>query len=144
MRRAILTCLAALMLLSSTPCAAFAKDGKDAWRKDEIVARLKKARAENRRVVIHFREGYDVTGRVGELRERGFTFEPDGKDSTLLLNRTDMSVGILYEDVDGVQHPSKLRKFFKGVRMGALGVSAFFIVLPVYSIQALLGKRIEC
>lgn len=144
MRGTILSCLAALALLSALPSAALAKDGRDKWRKEEIVARLKKARAENRRVIIHFREGYDVTGRVGELRERGFTLEPDGKDSTELLKGTDMTVGILYEDVDGVKHPSKMRKFLKGVRMGALSASAFVIVLPVYGVLALLGDLPEC
>lgn len=150
MKKSILVCLAALALLSAAPGAAFAQGGREARRKEEVVAHLKKARSENRRVIIHFKEGYDVTGRVGELRERGFTFEPDSKDDAdilkgaAILKGTEMVVGILYEDVAGVQHPSKVRKFFKGLRTGAIGVGAFFVIMPVYGVQALLGNLPDC
>src|SRR5215207_4065287 len=111
MRTTMLSCLAALALLSAVPSAALARGDKDEHRRERVVARLKKARAENRRVIIRFKEGYDVTGRVGEIYEKGFTFEPDDKDDVPLLKRSDMVAGILYENVSGVQHPSKMRKF---------------------------------
>src|SRR6185436_15962968 len=144
MRRTILSFLAALAFLSVVPSAALAKGDKDERRREEVVARLKKARAENRRVIIRLKEGYGLTGRVGEIRERGFTFEPDNKDDAELLKGSDMAAGIFYEDVTDVRHPSKLRTFFKGVRTGVVGAGAFFIVMPVYGVQALRGELPGC
>jgi hypothetical protein len=46
--------------------------------------------------------------------------------------------------VVGVQRPSKLRKFFKGLRTGVVGAGAFFIVMPIYGVQAMLGDLPEC
>ena len=144
MRTTILSCLAALTLLSAAPSAALARDGKDERRREEVLARLRKARAENRRVIIRLKEGYGLTGRVGEIYEKGFTFEPDNKDDAELLNGSNMVAGIFYENVMGVQHPSKMRKFFKGVRTGLVGAGAFFIVMPIYGVQALRGELPKC
>jgi hypothetical protein len=144
MRGTILSFLAALALLSAVPSAALAKGDKDERRREEVVARLKKARAENRRVIISLRKGYGLTGRVGEIRERGFTFEPDNKDDAELLKGAGMVAAIFYEDVTGVRHPSKMREFFKGVRTGLVGTGAFFVVMPIYGVQALLGNLPGC
>ena len=144
MRKAILSCLAALALLTAVPTATLAKDDKDEHRREEVLARLKKARAENRRVIIHLKRGYGLTGRGGEIYEKGFTFEPDNKNDAELLKGSDMVAGIFYDDVKGVEHPSKLRKFFKGVGIGLVGTGAFFIIMPVYAIQALRGDLPSC
>lgn len=144
MRRTLISFLAALALLSAVPSAALAKGDKDERRREEVVARLKKARAENRRVIIRIKDSYHLTGRVGEIHERGFIFEPDDKDDADLLKGLDMVAGIFYEDVTGVQHPSKMRKFFKGVRTGVIGAGAFFIVMPIYGVQALRGELPPC
>ena len=78
MKKHILTCLAALALLSAAAPAALAQGGADGARVEKVSARVKEARSEARRVTIKFRDGARVTGKVGEVRERGFTFEPDG------------------------------------------------------------------
>ena len=144
MKRCILTCLAALALLSAAPRAAFAKGVGDEPRREEVLARLKKAQAEHRRVEIKFNNKVKLVGRVGELREKGFTFEPDNKADADALKGMHMVAAVLYEDVDAVQYPSKMKKFFKGVRTGFVGAGAFFVVMPVYGVQALLGNLPDC
>jgi len=149
MRRSILTCLAALALLSAVaPPAAPAQgveEGKQASPHDaEVVARVKEARGENRRVIIKFKNTVSLTGRVGELREKGFIFEPDNKDDAAVLKGMDMVAGVPYEDVVAVERPSKMRKFFKGVGIGVKGVGAMFIVMPIYGVQALRGELPGC
>ena len=141
MRRSILTCLAALVLLAT---AAANVRGQNATGVEGVAARVRKARDENRRVIIKFKNGVYVTGRVGETRERGFTFEPDSRDEADVLKGMGMVAAVLYEDVAAVERPSKLKKFFRGVRMAFIGAGAFFIVMPVYGVQALLGDLPEC
>src|ERR1700749_1459577 len=117
MRKSILVCLAALVLLSAAamPSAAFGQSARDARRREEIVTHLKKARSENRRVILRFKNGADVEGRGGELREKGFTFEPDKEEDANDLRSMGATAAVLYEEVQSVEHPSKVRKFFKGV-----------------------------
>jgi len=139
MRKGILVCLAALALLSATS-AAHAQGGREGGRvtphEAKVAARLKEARDKGRRVTINFREGGSVTGRVGELRERGLTFEPDGLSPELRrLNRTAV---ILYEDVDSVQYPSKVRSFFKKVGYGLAVGGAYAVVAPLNGATLLL------
>ena len=105
---------------------------------------MKKARAENRHVIIRFEDEMSVTGRVGELRERGFTFEPDNEDDALELKGRNTVAGVLYEDIKTVQYPSKVRKFFKGVRYGLLGAGGSVIFLPYAAVMGLLGREICC
>jgi hypothetical protein len=142
MKKSILACLAALVLLPAP--AASAQQGRGAPRDAEIVARLKKARAENRRVTVGFKQGMNVTGRVGEIREKGFTLEPDSEHDALVLKGQDTVAGVLYEDVKTVQYPSKMRKFFKGARYGLLGVGGTVIFLPYAIVMAALGREVCC
>ena len=145
MAKTILSCLMALALLSAAaPRAARAQGGRGAARDEKVVARLKKARDENRRVIIRFKDEASLTGRVGELRERGFTFEPDNKDDALELKGRNTVAGVLYEDIKTVQYPSKVREFFKGVRYGLLGAGGTVIFLPYATVMALLGREICC
>lgn len=145
MKKSMLSCLAALALLSAaTPLAARAGGRQNATAAAETVARLQKARAENRRVVIRFKNGASVTGRVGEVRDRGFTLEPDSADDALVLKGENAVAAVLYEDVAAVQYPSKMRKFFKGVRFGFMAAAALVIVPPIYGVEALLGRLPEC
>ncbi|HEX8147199.1 MAG TPA: hypothetical protein VF591_08475 [Pyrinomonadaceae bacterium] len=148
MKKSILAGLAALALLSAAPRAALAGDGQ---RGDEVVARVKKAHAEGRRVrvkfkkeVFWFKEEITVTGRVGEVRERGFTFEPDDKGDAAFLKGKGLVAAVRYEDVASVHYPSKMKKFFKGVGIGAMGVGAFFVIMPTYGVLALLGELPSC
>jgi uncharacterized membrane protein YfcA len=146
MKKSILACLAALALLSAAvmPSAALGQSARDARRKEEVITHLKKARSENRRVLIRFKNGVDVTGRVGELRERGFTFEPDNEEDANDLKGMGVTAAVLYENIQGVEHPSKVRKFFKGVRYGLLGAGGTVIFLPYVAVMALLGREVCC
>jgi hypothetical protein len=142
MKKSIMTCMAALALLSAAavPSAALGQSARDARRKEEVIRHLKKARSENRRVTIRFKSGADVTGLVGELRERGLTFEPDGLGPE--LRRQNAAAVILYEDVASVQHPSKVRSFFKKVGYGLALGGAFVVVAPLYGLALLIGGGI--
>jgi hypothetical protein len=151
MKKSILAGLAALALLSAAPRAAQAKGDGDVQPREEIVARVKKAQAERRRVRVRFKKEFawfkeEVTlaGRVGEVREKGFTFEPDDKDSVAFLKGKGMVAAVLYDDVASVRYPSKVKKFFKGVGIGVMGAGAFFVVMPVYGVLALLGELPSC
>jgi hypothetical protein len=142
MKKSILTCLAALMLLGATvPSGALARGGQEGGRVTppdaEVLARVKDARTKNRRVTIKFKDGADVTGRVGEVRERGFTFEPDGLGPE--LRRQNVAAVILYENVASVRHPSKVRSFFKKVGYGLGVAGAFVVVAPLNGVAILLG-----
>jgi len=144
MRKSILVCLAALALLSATPAAARAEGGAEVARNAKLMARLQKARAENRRVEVKMKDGVNLLGRVGEVRERGFTFEPDNREDAYALRGRGLVAAVLYEEVDTVQYPSKVRKFFKGVGKGfaIAGMSVAF--LPTYGVLALLGDLPSC
>ena len=144
MKRSILACLATLALLSAAPHAAYAKSIGDEPPREDVVARLKKAQTEHRRVEIKLSNKVRLVGRVGELREQGFTFEPDNKDDAAVLKGMNMVAAVLYENVASVQYPSKMKRFFKGVRTGFIGAGAFFVVMPVYGVQALLGNLPDC
>jgi hypothetical protein len=147
MRRSILTCLAALALLAmAAPSGALARGGQAGGQvtlpDTEVVARLRDARTKNRRVEVKFKNTVTLTGRVGEVRERGFTFEADNRDDADVLKG--MVAAVLYDDVASVHYPSKLKKFFRGVRTGLVGTGAFFVVMPIYGVQALLGDLPSC
>ena len=136
-----LSCLAALVLLATAaPSGALARGGQEgggvAPPDTKIVARVKKARDTNRRVTVKFKDGAGVTGRVGEMRERGFTFEPDGLSPE--LRRQNAAAVIPYEDVASVRHPSKVRSFFKKVGYGAALGGAYAIVGPMNGVTLLL------
>ncbi len=131
-----MTCLTALALLWAAPRAALAQSGGgDEAGRAKVVTRLKKARAENRRVTINFKSGAHITGRVGELRAQGLTFEPDGLSPE--LKRLNSAAIILYEDVGSVQSPSKVRSLFKKVGYG-LGMAGGYAVITTLSAPALL------
>ena len=141
MRKSILSCLAALALLSAVaPSAALAQGGEEGKQAKppgaEVVARVKDARAKNRRVTVKFKSDASVTGRVGELRERGFTFEPDGLGPE--LRRQNAAALILYEDVASVRHPSKVKSFFKKAGYGLGLAGAFVVVAPLNGVTLLL------
>jgi hypothetical protein len=144
MKKGILVCLTALALLSATPCAALARGGGDKHGSEKVLAGLKKAQLKNRRVEVNLKNGVNLLGRVGELRERGFTFEPDNPADADVLKRMNMVAAILYEEVGSVRYPSKVRKFFKGVGKGfeIAGMAVAFI--PVYGVLALLGDLPSC
>src|SRR4051812_37149341 len=116
MTKEIISMVAALVLLAAAPSAALGQSARDARRREEVVTHLKKARSENRRVILRFKNGADVAGRVGELREKGFTFEPDKEEDANDLQSMGATAAIFYEEIKSVEHPSKVRKFFKGVR----------------------------
>lgn len=142
MKKHILTCLVTLALLSAAaPSVALARGGQEGGQvmlpDTKVVARLKDARDSNRRVTVKFRDGARVTGRVGELRERGFTFEPDGLGSE--LRRQNAAAVIFYGDVASVRHPSKVRSFFKKVGYGLGVAGAFAVVAPINGVAILLG-----
>lgn len=141
MKKSILAGMAALALLSAAaPSGALARGGQEGVRVTppdaEVVARVKKARTKNRRVTVKFRSGAEVTGQVGEVRERGFTFEPDGLSPE--LRRQNAAAVISYDDVDSVQHPSKVRSFFKKVGYGLAVGGAFVVVAPLNGVSLLL------
>jgi hypothetical protein len=141
MRKSILTCLAALVLLATAaPSGALARGGQEGGQvtlpDTKVVARLKDARTKNRRVTVKFKDGASVTGRVGELRERGFTFEPDGLGPE--LRRQNAAAVIFYGDVASVQHPSKVRSFFKKAGYGLGMAGAFAVVAPINGVTLLL------
>ena len=144
MKKSILACLAALALLSAAPGAALAKGGGDESVREKVVARLKKAQAENRRVEVHLKYGLSLRGRVGELRERGFTFEPDNKADVAALKELGLVAAVLYDDVDSVRYPSKVRKFFKGVGIGFTIAGMTVAFLPTYAVLAMLGELPSC
>ena len=145
MKKSILTCLAALALLSAAPPrAALARGVGDRPVSEKFAARLKKAQAENRRVEVKLKNGVNLLGRVGEVRERGFTFEPDNKADADALRGMNMVAAVLYEDVAVVQYPSKARKFFKGLGFGFRAAGEIVAFLPVYGVLALLGELPSC
>ncbi len=144
MRKSILVCLAALALLAAaTPSGAYAQGGQEgapaAPPDAKVVARLKKARAENRRVEVNLKNGVNLLGRVGEVRERGFTFEPDNQDDADALRGLNMVAAVLYDDVDSVRYPSRVRKFFKGVGKGFAIAGMAVAFLPAAGVLTLLG-----
>ena len=151
MRKSILVCLAALALLAAAPRAALAKGDRGGQPREEVVARVRKAQAERRRVRVTFKKEFGwfkeevtLTGRVGEARERGFTFEPDDRDDVAFLKGQGLVAAVLYDDVASVRYPSKMKKFLRGVGIGVLGAGAFFIVMPAYGVLALLGELPSC
>jgi hypothetical protein len=150
MRKSILVSLAALALLSAAPRAALAKGAGDGQPREEVVARVKKAHAENRSVRVTFnkeftwfKEEVTVTGRISEVREQGFTFVPDDKADAAAWKATGRGA-VRYEEIVSVRYPSKVKKFFKGVGIGAMGAGAFFVVMPVYGVLALFGELPSC
>ena len=140
MKKSILACLAALVLLSAASPAAFAQGVEKSRpvtpRATVVAARVKDARAKGRRVTVKFKDGADVTGRVGEVREQGFTFEPDGLSPE--LRRQNAAAVILYEGVASVEHPSKVRSFFKKVGYGLAVGGAFVVMAPLNGATLLL------
>jgi len=140
MRKSILVCLAALVLLATAPGAALARGGADeAGREKKFIARLHKARAENRRVEVNLKNGVNLLGRVGEVRERGFTFEPDNQEDADALRGMNMVAAVLYDDVDSVRYPSKVRKLFKGFGKGFAIAGMAVAFLPAAGVLTLLG-----
>jgi hypothetical protein len=140
--KSIIICLAALVLpAAAAPSGAMARGGQESGGvtspDTKIVARVKDARDKNRRVTVKLKDGASVTGRVGEMRERGFTFEPDGLSPE--LRRQNASAVILYEDVASVRHPSKVRSFFKKVGYGVALGGAYAVVAPINGVAILLG-----
>jgi hypothetical protein len=144
MKKSILACLAALALLSAAAPAAFAKGGGDERGHEKLMSRLKKAQEENRRVEVNLKNGVHLLGRVGEVREKGFTFEPDNKADADAMKGMNMVAAVLYEDVGSVRYPSKVRKFFKGIGIGFEVAGMAVAFLPVYGVLALLGDLPEC
>ncbi|MBV9924665.1 MAG: hypothetical protein JOZ96_06440 [Acidobacteria bacterium] len=147
MTKGMLRCLAALVLLSSAVAApaAFAGGvGNEQGHKEKLVAHLKKAQAEQRRVEVSLRNGAHLLGKVGEVRERGFTLEPDDRAEADALKAKSMVAAVLYEEVSSVQYPSKTRKFFKGLGLGFRFAGEFAAFLPVYGVLALLGELPSC
>ena len=140
--KSIFTCLAALVLLATAaPSGALARGGQEGEQvtphDTKVAARVKDAREKNRRVTVRFKDGASVTGRVGELRERGFTFEPDGLSPE--LKRQNAAAVIFYGDVASVRHPSKVRSFFKKVGYGLALGGAYAVVMPINGVAILLG-----
>jgi hypothetical protein len=141
MKKSILACVTALALLwTVAPSAARAQGDAGENRREEVAARVQDARAKNRRVTIKFKDGASVTGRVGEVRERGFTFEPDGSGPE--LRRQDAAALILYENVASVRHPSKVKSFFKKAGYGLGLAGAFVVVAPLYGAAFLLTGNV--
>jgi hypothetical protein len=129
-----------VLLAAATPSGALARGGGDeAGREKKFIARLHKARAENRRVEVNLRNGVNLRGRVGEVRERGFTFEPDNQDDADALRGMNMVAAVLYDDVDSVRYPSKMRKFFKGFGKGFATAGMAVAFLPAAGVLTLLG-----
>ena len=140
--KSLLTWLSALVLLTATaPSGALARGvqegGQVTLHDVKVAARVKDARTKNRRVTVKFKDGASVTGRVGELRERGFTFEPDGLSAE--LKRQNAAAVIFYGDVASVRHPSKVRDFFKKVGYGLALGGAYAVVMPINGVAILLG-----
>lgn len=140
--KSILTRLAALLLLAAAvPSGALAQGEQEGGQvtpaDTKVVARVKDARTKNRRVTVKFKDGASVAGRVGELRERGFTFEPDGLGPE--LRRQNAAAVILYENVASVRHPSKVKSFFKKVGYGVALGGAYAVVAPLNGVAILLG-----
>jgi hypothetical protein len=138
MRKNILVCVAVLALLSAaSPTASLAQGGAGESRRAEVLARLQDAKAKARRVEIKFKSGALIVGKVGELRERGFTFEPDGLSEE--LRRQNAAAVILYEELSSVQYPSKVRRFFKKVGYGLAVGGAYALIMPLNGVAILLG-----
>jgi hypothetical protein len=145
MRKTILSCIVSLALLSAaSPAAALAQGAASDARREEVLARLNDARTKNRRVTIKFKNGASVTGRIGEVRERGFTFQPDGYDGEKTLSEQNAFAAVLYENIAAVEHPSKVKGFLKKVGYGFVLGGAAIIILPVYGVVAMLGQLPSC
>ena len=145
MRRTILSCLAALVILTAAaPGLAAGEGSRRQLTPDEVAALVKSARDKGRRVTVRLKNGERVSGTVDEVRERGFTIVPYNFAARLSLKRANAAAAVLYEDVASVEREPKVKRFFRkvgeGFALGGLGV----IILPVYMVAAVLGKAPSC
>jgi hypothetical protein len=145
MRRTILSCLAALAILTAAaPGRAAGKDSRRQLTPEEVAAQVKTAKEKGRRVTVRFKNGSRFSGTVDEVRERGFTVIPYNFAARMSLKRQGEAAAIFYEDVASVERESKVKGFFRkvgeGFALGGLTVA----ILPVYMVAAVLGKAPSC
>ena len=145
MRRTILSCLAALSILTAAaPGLAAGDKSRRQLTPEEVLAQVKTAQEKGRRVTVRFKNGSTVSGTVDEVRERGFTFVPYNFAARLSLKRADEAAAILYEDVASVDNEPKVKRFFRKVGEGfALG-GVSVVALPILMVAAVLGKAPSC
>lgn len=153
MRRKVIATLVLTALLSSPLTAGAAAN--DARRAEEIRARAAEARAKGREVVVHLRAGarilvgkkelpfesaraYGLSGKIREVREKDFVLaEPDGRSG-------EIASVISFDDVTGVEHPSRFKKVLGGIGRVSLGVAVAPVILPLIGVLALIGQLPEC
>jgi hypothetical protein len=145
MRRTILSCLTALLILTAAaPGLAAVDNSRRQLTPDEVAAQVKSAKEKGRHVTVRFKNGARINGTVDEVRERGFTIVPYNFAARMSLKRENAAAAIFYEDVASVEREPKVKRFFRKVGEGfALGGLAVTI-LPVYMVAAILGKAPSC
>lgn len=145
MRRTILSCLAALVILTPAAPGLAAGDGsRRHLTPEEVAAQVKVAQEKGRRVTVRFKNGERLSGTVDEVRERGFTITPYNFAARMRLKGEDAAAAILYEDVASIERETKAKRFFRKVGEGfALG-GVSVAILPVYMVAVVLGKVPGC
>jgi hypothetical protein len=145
MRRTILSCLAALVILTAAaPGLAAGDNSRRQLTPDEVASLVKSAKEKGRRVTVRFKNGSRFSGTVDEVRERGFTVIPYNFAARMSLKSQGAAAAILYEDVASVEREPKVKHFFRkmgeGFALGGLTV----VILPVYMVAIVLGKAPSC
>jgi hypothetical protein len=145
MRRTILSCLAALAILTAAvPGLAAGEGSRRQLTPDEVAALVKSVRDKGRQVTIRLKNGARVNGTVDEVRERGFTIIPYNFAARMSLKRENAAAAIFYDDVASVEREPKVKRFFRkvgeGFALGGLTVT----ILPVFMVAAVLGKLPSC
>lgn len=145
MRRTILFCLAALVILTAAaPGRAAVDNSRRQLTPDEVAAQVKNAKEKGRHVTVRFKNGTRVNGTVDEVRERGFTIIPYNFAARMSLKKENAAAAIFYDDVASVEREPKVKRFFRkmgeGFALGGLAVT----ILPVYMVAALLGRAPSC
>ena len=142
-----------IIVLLAAPLTAVAR-GDNNLAVHQIKARTADAQTRKREVVVKLRpgtkiligkkaypfeliRGANLSGRVKEMREQDFTF------SGTSARTGEVTAVIRYDDVLGITHSSGFKKVLKKVGEYSLGAAAMAIILPVYSLAALLGHPIE-
>jgi hypothetical protein len=145
MRRALISFLAALAILTAAVPGLAAGDGsRRQLAPEEVAAQVKKAQEKGQRVTVRFRNGTRVNGTVDEVREHDFIIIPYNFASRLSLKEQDTAVEIFYEQVASVERESKAKRFFRKAGEGFAFGGVVVGLMPVVVVGAALGKVPGC
>jgi hypothetical protein len=145
MRRTILSCLAALVILTNAaPGLAADDNSRRQLTPDEVAALVKNAKEKGRRVTVRFKNGSRFSGMVDEVRERGFTIVPYNFAARMSLKEQGEAAAIFYEDVASVERESEVKVFFRRVGEGFAIGGLTVAIMPVFLVAAVLGKVPDC